>query len=684
MDIKKRKMVVTAALPYANGDIHLGHLVEYLQTDFWVRFQKMRGHDCLYICADDTHGTPVMVRARAEGVTPEALIAKSHALHTRDFADFDVAFDSYYTTNSEENRAFSHAIYRAMQASGAIAARQIPQLYCERDAMFLPDRFVKGACPKCGAAGQYGDACDVCGQTYAAEELRDARCILCGEAPVMRDSEHLFFELEPFRDFLQAWIPRHTAPDVAHKLLEWFSEPLRGWCISRDAPYFGFEIPGRPGKFFYVWVDAPIGYMASLQRWCAEHGQSFDDWWQDPAAELYHFIGKDIVRFHCLFWPAMLNVAGYKTPNQVFVHGFLTVNGEKMSKSKGTFIKARTYLEHLNPQDLRFYYACKLNGTTDDLDLNLGDFVSRVNSDLVGKITNLASRGAQMLHKSLGGVTGAMDPEGRVLWERAKGLAETVAAHYEARDFSKAMVDVRDLADAANQYFDVKAPWVLVKTDPEAARRVMTSVLNIFRVLAIYLQPVLPGYAAKVAALFGEPAYVWSDVEKAIENVPIKPYTYLATRVEQAAVDRLVEASRSSTASQPAVAAPAAAPVKAPVPVSAAAEPVKETIDYDTFAKIDLRVARVVSADFVEGADKLLCLQLDIGEDRPRQVFAGIRKAYDPAALVGRHVVMVANLAPRKMRFGLSEGMVLAAGNPDGALFVVSPDAGALPGATVK
>jgi len=675
--MSKRKIVVTSALPYANGDIHLGHLVEYLQTDFWVRFQKMRGHDCIYVCADDTHGTPVMIRARAEGVSPEELIARSYALHTRDFSDFEIRFDNYYSTNSEENRAFSTSIYQAMQKSGAVSARNLPQLYCEHDAMFLPDRFVKGVCPKCGAADQYGDSCDACGQTYAAEELKEARCVVCGGVPVLRDSEHLFFELEPFRDFLKAWVPKHTAPDVANKLLEWFGEPLRGWCISRDAPYFGFEIPGHPGKYFYVWVDAPIGYMASLQKWCAGRGESFDAWWQDPAAELYHFIGKDIVRFHCLFWPAMLHVANFKTPTQVFVHGFLTVNGEKMSKSKGTFIKARTYLDHLKPQDLRFYYACKLNGTTDDLDLNLGDFISRVNSDLVGKITNLASRGAQMLHKSLGGKTGVLDAEGRVLLKRAQSCSEAVAAHYEGRDFAKVMVVVRDLADAANQYFDAKAPWALVKTDPEAARQVMTSVLNVFRVLAIYLQPILPSYAAKVARLFNEPPYVWSDVSKTVEHAPIGAYEYLATRVEPAAVDKMVEAGR--VADKP---ASASAPISA-VPAKAA-EAVKATIDYDTFAKADLRVAKVISAEFVEGADKLLKLQLDIGEARPRQVFAGIRKAYDPATLVGRQLVMVANLAPRKMRFGVSEGMILAAGNPDGALFAVSPDAGALPGATVK
>jgi len=690
MVTKKRKMVVTSALPYANGDIHLGHLVEYIQTDFWVRFQKMRGHACVYVCADDTHGTPVMVRARAEGITPEELVARSHALHTQDFADFEIRFDNYYSTNSPENRAFCNGIYQAMQQSGAVSTRKLPQLYCEHDAMFLPDRFVKGTCPKCGAENQYGDSCDACSQTYPAEELKDARCTLCGQTPVTRDSEHLFFELEPFRDFLKTWIPAHTAPDVANKLLEWFNEPLRGWCISRDAPYFGFEIPGHAGKFFYVWVDAPIGYMASLQKWCADRSESFDAWWQAPEAELYHFIGKDIVRFHCLFWPAMLHTAGYKTPSQVFVHGFLTVNGEKMSKSKGTFIKARTYLDHLRPQDLRFYYACKLNGTTDDMDLNLGDFVNRVNSDLVGKITNLASRGAQMLHKSLGGRTGSMDAEGRTLYLKALDWADSIADFYEARDFSKVMVAVRELADQANQYFDAKAPWALVKSDPEAARSVMTSVLNIFRVLAIYLQPVLPAYAAKTAKLFNETPYVWSDIKKTVENSPIQPYEYLATRVEQAAVDALIAAGKSgepAPSPRPAKAAASAArpaTTDASPSPAAAAIPVKDIIDYDTFAQADLRVATVLSAECVEGADKLLRLLLDIGEPKPRQVFAGIRKAYDPAALVGRQVVMVANLAPRKMRFGISEGMILAAGNPDGALFVVAPDSGALPGAAVK
>jgi len=691
-----RRIIVTSALPYANGDIHLGHLVEYLQSDFWVRFQKMRRHACLSICADDTHGTPVMVRARSEGITPEELIARSHQRHVRDFTDFEIAFDSYYTTHSEENRAFSSRIFQAMEQSGSVTTRRLPQLYCEHDGMFLPDRFVKGVCPKCGADGQYGDSCDACSATYAAAELKDARCSLCGRPPVTRDSEHLFFELEPFRDYLKTWLPAHTASDVANKLLEWFGEPLRGWDISRDAPYFGFEIPGHPGKFFYVWVDAPIGYMASLQNWCTRHGEDFEAWWPNAATELYHFIGKDIVRFHCLFWPAMLHCAGIRGPNQVFVHGFLTVNGEKMSKSKGTFVNARTYLDHLPPQDLRFYYACKLNGTTDDLDLSLDDFLGRVNSDLVGKITNLASRGAQMLHKHFAGQTVTMDDDGRALVAWAVDRAPAIAEAYEKRDFCRAMVEVRGMADRANQYFDSQAPWALVKTNPAAAQRVLTSTLNLFRVLAIYLKPILPSYVTQVEKLFGEKSYTWDDLNTRFENKPVGAYAYLATRIEKEQVDKMIEASKPETGNQkPEVAAPqAAAPTPAPATPVAAAAPAaaaapvegaaRPTIDFDTFSKVDLRAGKIVTAELVENADKLLKLMVDIGEAKPRQVFAGIRKFYEPATLVGRMVVVVANLAPRKMRFGISEAMVLCANNADGSLFVVAADAGAAPGGIVK
>ena len=672
--MEPRKIIVTSALPYANGDIHLGHLVEYVQTDFWVRFQKMRGHRCVYVCADDTHGTPIMVRARKEGITPEELIARSYEQHTRDFAGFEINFDNYYTTNSPENYEFCKDIFAKLESAGAFLTNSVKQLYCPKCAMFLPDRFVKGVCPKCGAGEQYGDSCDACGSTYTTADLKDAHCATCGCSDLeLRESEHILFDLAKYKEYLRGWLDGHTPQDVAKKLREWFGEDqeLLPWDVSRDAPYFGFEIPGHPGKYFYVWLDAPVGYLASLKNWCDRNGEKFEDWWGNPAAERYHFIGKDIVRFHCLFWPAELHAAGYEGPTKVFVHGFLTVNGEKMSKSKGTFIKAATYLKYLKAQDLRFYYACKLNGSTDDIDLNLDDFANRVNSDLVGKITNLASRGAQMLHKNLGGRLGEMDETGRKLWQDVLARSEEIAADYEARDFSKAMTEVRALADAANQYFDSMAPWKLVKEDPEAARKVLTSILNIFRALAVYLTPVLPSYSLKVSKLLGESPYQWADAAKAVENRPVEKYEYLATRIDKAAIDSLVEASKDTLA--------AAEPAPGPQ-----TDPVKPTIDFDTFAKADLRVAKVVSAEAVEGSDKLIRLQLDIGEAKPRQVFAGIRKAYDPASLVGRSVVMVANLAPRKMRFGVSEGMVLAAGNPDGALFVTSPDSGAIPGASVR
>ncbi len=663
----KRKIVVTSALPYANGAIHIGHLVEYLQTDFWVRFQKMRGHECLYVCADDTHGTPIMVRARKEGITPEELIAESYRLHSKDFADFGIKFDNYYSTNSPENKEFCNAIYKKMVEGGQLSSKMMPQMYCEHDKMFLPDRFIKGTCPKCGAPEQYGDSCDKCGSTYDPTDLIDAHCAICGGKPVMKDSEHIYFELEPERDFLAKWLPEHTQSDVANKLMEWFGEPLRGWDISRDAPYFGFEIPDHPGKFFYVWLDAPIGYMASLKNWCTKNGRDFNDYWNSGDGEIYHFIGKDIVRFHCLFWPSVLRIGGFKSPTKVFVHGFLTVNGEKMSKSKGTFISARTYLDHLDPTYLRFYYACKLGNTTDDIDLNLEDFVSRVNSDLVGKITNLASRGAQMLHKNLGGVAGEMDDEGHVIWREACEKAEEIAELYENREFGQVLTSVREIAEDANKYFDMKAPWKLVKEDPEAARKVLTSILNIFRVMAIYLKPILPDYADKVAKLFGEESYGWEDISKEFENKPVAQYEYLAVRVDPAKVAEMVEASKVVPAAQ----APAIVPVQS-------------EIVYDDFAKVDLRAAKVLSAEVVEGSDKLLRLQLDLGEGKPRQIFSGIRKSIAPEALVGKTVVVVANLAPRKMRFGVSEGMVICSENPDGTLKMIFADEGTAPGAKIS
>jgi len=671
---ENRKIVVTSALPYANGDIHLGHLVEYIQTDFWVRFQKLRGNDCVYICADDTHGTPIMIRARKEGISPEELIARSHATHLKDFSDFQVTFDNYYSTNSPENKAFSNQIYLAAEKQGYITKKTTPQLYCEHCKMFLPDRFVKGTCPKCGATGQYGDSCDKCGSTYGAEELGSPVCTTCGATPVVKDSEHLYFELEPQHDYLEKWIPEHTTSDVSNKLLEWFKEPLRGWCISRDAPYFGFEIPGYKDKFFYVWVDAPIGYIASLKNWCEKNCRG--DLWNDPSVELYHFIGKDIIRFHCLFWPGMLHAAGFKGPNKVFVHGFLTVNGEKMSKSKGTFVNARTYLDHLPAEALRYYYAAKLGGTTDDMDLNLSDFVQRVNSDLVGKITNIASRGAQMLQKKLEGRLGALDAEGRELLEKCRAASETISRFYEERRFNQVVVEICRLADAANEYFDRREPWKTVKTDAEMTRTTLTAALNAFRIIAIYLKPILPAYADKAMALFGETEWTWDSVKAAKEGCSLGGYEYLASRIDAKQVDEMIAAATVKPADSGEVAHESRASknkgaAKASVP---SASPLKQVIEFSDFEKLDLRIGVVESCEIVPKSAKLLKFVLDAGSLGKRTIFSGIRGAYpDPEKLVGKEVVFVANLAPRKMSVGVSEGMILFAGEPGTCGGVLSP-----------
>ena len=686
----KRKIIITSALPYANGALHLGHLVEYLQTDFWARYQRMMGHEVVYVCADDTHGTPIMIRARKEGITPEALIARSYEARVREFGAFEMGFDRYGSTNCEENRILSESIYLKLKERGLISSRSVDQLYCERCGMFLPDRFVKGTCPKCGAPDRDGDNCSVCGATYNPADLREPRCAICGGTPVMRQSEQLFVELEPCREFLKGWLPQHTDKGTAEKLLEWFNEPLRGWNISRDAPYFGFRIPGYDDKYFYVWLDAPVGYMATLWAWAKTRGQTLEDWWQDPKAEIYHFIGKDIVRFHCLFWPSELQAAGWRTPTQVFVHGFLMVNGAKMSKSEGTFISAATYLRHLPAQALRFYYACKLNGTVDDMNLDLRDFVGRVNSDLVGKITNLASRGAQMLNKNCDGRLGEMDADSRALLAECRAQLPELLEAYERRDFCRAMVIVRDWADKANQLFDAKMPWKLVKEDVEATRAVLTGTLNLFRLMAIALKPILPAYAAKVEALFGEAPYAFADAAKDVEGCAIAAYERLADRIDPKAVEAMV----AETKAQNAPALPKGLTekdVKAGIRQLAHAPagktfppPPAETIVIDDFAKVDLRVAQVVAAEAVEGSDKLLRLTLDVGEARPRTVFAGIRKAYAPEELPGRQVIMVANLAPRKMRFGLSEGMVLAAEDADGTLRLTQPFAPMTPGARLR
>ena len=710
--MNKRRIVVTSALPYANGDIHLGHLVEYIQTDFWVRFQKLRGNECVYICADDTHGTPIMIRARKEGVTPEELIARSHALHLKDFTDFQIAFDNYYSTNSPENKALSEQIYLAAEKQGFITKKTTPQLYCKHCQMFLPDRFVKGTCPKCGAVGQYGDSCDKCGSTYGAEELGAPVCTTCGGTPVVRDSEHLYFELEPQHAYLEKWIPGHTTSDVSNKLLEWFKEPLRGWCISRDAPYFGFEIPGYKGKFFYVWVDAPIGYIASLKNWCAKNGQNLEDWWpsrmdggsgasepQSKDIELYHFIGKDIIRFHCLFWPGMLHAAGFKGPNKVFVHGFLTVNGEKMSKSKGTFVNARTYLDNLPPEALRYYYAAKLGGTTDDMDLNLADFVQRVNSDLVGKITNIASRSAQMLQKKLDGRLGRISSEnesiensdyGPALIDLCRQVGSDIAKCYEERRFNQVIVKVCHLADLVNEYFDRCEPWKTVNAPDgaETTRTTLTTVLNAFRILAIYLKPILPVYAEKAMKLFGETDWTWDALSATIEDRTLGAYEYLAARIDAKQVEAMVAAATVKPAESGEVAHESRASKnkgsgsegkgKKEEGRGMEVPSLKPEIAFPDFEKLDLRIGVVTSCEIVPKSSKLLKFVLDAGALGTRTIFSGIRQAYpDPAALVGKEVVFVANLAPRKMSVGVSEGMILFAGEPGANGGVLMPTSSA-------
>ena len=700
-----KSMIVTAALPYANGEIHLGHLVEYSQADFWTRFHKMKGRDCHYFCADDTHGTPIMVSARQQGITPEELIAGARERHLRDLNGFQVHFDNFSSTNSQTNKEMCSEIFLKMQENAHITTRSINQAYCEHDKMFLPDRFVRGECPKCGTEDQYGDSCDSCGATYAPTDLKSPACSICGNAPVEKASEHVFFKLNDFKEYLRSWLLENCTKEVSNKMLEWFEEDLREWDISRDAPYFGFEIPGFKDKYFYVWVDAPVGYMASAKEWCDANGRDFSKYWDD--SEIYHFIGKDIVYFHTLFWPAMLKAANKTTPSGVFVHGMLTVNGVKMSKSKGTFINAKTYLEHLDPMYLRYYYACKFNSSMEDVDLNLEDFVSRVNSDLVGKITNLASRGAQMLNKRLGGELCAPDADGLKVIQMAMEKSEEIAALYASRDFSKALRLIREIGDEANRYFDEKAPWKLIKEDEEETRKILSSTLNLFRILAVYLKPILPEYAKKVEVMFsnlkvielddlekltdleshvqakvsdakdhaGHSELFWKHSLSLIVSGKLNDYEHLATRIDPKTIDLILEASKKDLKAKEA---------KTKKKDEKKGNSLMSEITIDDFMKVDLRIAKIVDAGPVEGADKLIRLQLDIGEHGTRQVFAGIKAAYDPKDLIGRHTVMVANLKPRKMKFGTSEGMVLAAGAGGSDLFILSPDDGAKAGDRAK
>ena len=713
-----RKILVTSALPYANGSIHLGHLVEYIQTDIWVRFQKMQGHTVHYVCADDTHGTPIMLRAEKEGITPEALIARVHGEHSADFADFLVQFDNYYSTNSEENRELASSIYKSLKANGKIATKTIEQYYDPVKNMFLPDRFIKGECPKCHAKDQYGDSCEVCGATYNPTELINPYSAVSGAVPVRKETEHYFFKLSDCAQFLKDWTRSGTLQaEAANKMNEWLGgdsdNKLSDWDISRDAPYFGFEIPDAPGKYFYVWLDAPIGYMASFKNLCAKQGLDFDEYWKKGSTtELYHFIGKDILYFHALFWPATLEYSGHRTPTNVFAHGFLTVNGEKMSKSRGTFVTARSYLEHVkNPEYLRYYYAAKINGTMEDIDLNLEDFVARVNSDLIGKYINIASRCAGFISKRFAGkltdiaiTDDKLDAYLALISQNNKAhhgqdyetsreilsqvllliqnYSESIRSDYEALSYGKAIRQIMTAADAANIFVNECKPWELAKLDNELATEVLQWVcslsLEIFRLLTLYLKPVLPELAKNVETFLNVPPLEWKDVASSLSsNTVISNYQHLMTRIDPKQIEAMTEANKENLQATQQTAPVAAAPVVASVEEAS-------YISIDDFTKVDLRIAKIVNAEHVEGAEKLLKLTLDIGEEKPRQVFAGIKSAYDPATLVGRLTVMVANLAPRKMKFGLSEGMVLAASDERGGPFILSPDIGAQAGMRVK
>ncbi|WP_333607318.1 methionine--tRNA ligase [Arsukibacterium sp.] len=680
-----RKILITSALPYANGPIHLGHLLEYIQTDIWSRFQKGRGHQCYYVCADDAHGTPIMLKAQQQGISPEEMIAQTKIEHEADFAGFGIAFDNYYSTHSDENRAFASLIYQRLDERGYIKRKIISQLYDPQKNMFLPDRFVKGDCPKCGALDQNGDSCDVCGATYSPTDVKNPRSVVSGATPVLKDSEHYFFDLPAFGQMLQDWTRSGALQEeMANKLQEWFTDGLQMWDISRDAPYFGFEIPGAPGKFFYVWLDAPIGYLASFKNFCDKQQIDFDSFWrEDSSAEVYHFIGKDIIYFHSLFWPAMLHGAGFRKPNAVFAHGFVTVNGAKMSKSRGTFIKARTYLDHLNPEYLRYYFASKLTSGITDLDLNLDDFSQKVNADLVGKVVNIASRCAGFITKRFDGKLAATVAEPALLAEFV-AAGDSIADSFEKREFARAIRDIMALADKANQYIDAKAPWVLVKDDTRQteAHDVCSMGLNLFRVLMHYLKPVLPLMASEVEAFLNDELN-WHSYQLPLLNHSINTFKPLMQRVDPVKVNAMVSASTEHL--QPSNQTQPLADKHNNTDNSAAArEPIAQTISIEDFMKVDLRVAKIISASAVEGADKLVQLQLDIGAGEQRQVFAGIKAAYAPEDLVGRYTVMVANLAPRKMRFGLSEGMVLAAGPGGSDLFILSPDSGATAGMRVK
>ena len=678
-----RRLLVTSALPYANGPLHLGHIIEAVQTDIWVRFQRLRGHDALYVCAADTHGTPIMIKAQAEGVTPEQLITRVAEEHRADYQGFLIGHDQFHSTHSAENRYFTDLMFARLQADGHIAARSVRQAYDEQAGMFLPDRFVRGGCPRCKAPEQYGDSCEVCGATYAPADLIEPRSTLSGTAPVWRESEHLFFSLGRFEAMLREWVTSGPLQDaVRAKLDEWFTAGLQDWDISRDAPYFGFEIPGHPGKYFYVWFDAPIGYLGSLKALCARRGLDAQDY-LDPqsTAELHHFIGKDISYFHTLFWPAVLHGAGFRRPTAVHVHGFLTINGQKMSKSRGTFITARRYLEHLPAEPLRYYFAAKLGPGVDDIDLSLEDFTARVNADLVGKLVNIASRCAGFVARAGGQLAPTLpDP---ALYAEFVTAAPRIAELYERLDYGQAMREIMALADRANQYVDTHKPWALAKEPARLgeALAVATQGINLFRVLMVYLAPVLPDMACHAAGFLGAPLTRWEEIEAPLLGSALAPYQALAQRLDAATVGRLIEATPTTQAATTTPTTPTTQAATTTPALQAAAAP--SIVNLEDFAKLDLRIAQVVAAEAVAGSDKLLQLTLDLGGEH-RTVFSGIRKSYSPEQMLGRKVVVIANLAPRKMRFGVSQGMVLCASGDDDRVFLLSADDGAAGGMKIS
>ncbi len=678
MTVTKRKILITAALPYANGPVHLGHLVGYIQADIFARFLRLQGHETYYICGSDVHGTPIMLKAAQIGLDPAVMVAQIHQEQMRDFADFNVKFDIFHTTHSDENRELLALIFSRLREKGDITCKKIQQAFDPIKQIFLPDRYVKGTCPQCKTPDQYGDSCEHCGATYSPNDLIEPRSVISGATPIEKESMHYFFELPHYTKLLKSWTTSgRLQEEVTNKLDEWFKTGLQAWDISRDAPYFGFKIPGEEDKYFYVWLDAPIGYMASFKHLCSKTNLAFDDYWKsDSDAELYHFVGKDIIYFHALFWPALLAGAGFRLPSAIFANGFLTVNGQKMSKSRGTFIKARDYLNYLPADCLRYYFAAKSSSRIEDLDLNLDDFMQRVNSDLVGKLVNIASRCSGFITRLFDGCLATSNPES-AMWSDFVGAADQIAHDYEDRELGRVVRRVMELADRTNQYIDDHKPWVLAK-DPEAREKlhaVCTFSLNLFRLLVLYLKPILPHLAEQVEDFLNISPLKWSDSQIYLSNHTIKPFQPLLHRIEQ----ETISAMQNTIQEQEKPAAEKSTTVAEKTPATETS-----TINIDDFAKVDLRIARIVAAEAIPEADKLLKLTLDLGDCGTRTVFAGIKSAYQPEDLVGRLTVMVANLAPRKMRFGMSEGMVLAASGEQPGIFLLSPDSGAVPGMRVK